>query len=52
MREFSRYTSRCRGGLKISGNGVHMYKGVGVRFADFVSFILKSHENEIKFGLT
>ena len=28
------------GGLRISRNGVHMYKGVGVCFADFVSFIL------------
>ena len=23
---------------RISGKGVHMYKGVGVRFADFLSF--------------
>ena len=27
-----------RGGSRISGKGVHMYKGVGVRFADFLSF--------------
>ena len=26
------------GGSMISGKGVHMYKGVGVRFADFFSF--------------
>ena len=25
-------------GSRISGNGAHMYKGVGVQFADFVSF--------------
>ena len=29
-----------RGGYRISGKGVHMYKGVGVRFADFTSFFL------------
>ena len=32
-----------RGGSKISGKGVHImyeYKGVGVRFADFISFLL------------
>ena len=28
------------GGSRISGKGVHMYKGVGVRFADFISFFL------------
>ena len=26
----------ARGGSRISGKGVHMYKGVGVRFADFI----------------
>ena len=31
-------TSWVRGGSRISGKGVHMYKGVGVRFADFISF--------------
>ena len=34
-------------GSRISVNGVHMYKGVGVRFAEFISFPLKAHENEI-----
>ena len=29
-----------RGGSRISGKGVRMYKGMGVSFADFVSFIL------------
>ena len=29
-----------RGGSRISGKGAHMYKGVGVRFADFISFCL------------
>ena len=29
-----------RGGSKISDKGVHMYKGVGVRFADFISVFL------------
>ena len=29
-----------RGGSWISGKGVHMYKGVGVSFADFISFFL------------
>ena len=28
------------GGSMISGKGVHIYKGVGVRFADFISFVL------------
>ena len=36
-----------RGGSRMSGKGVHMYKGVGVRFVDFISFSLISHENEI-----
>ena len=26
------------GGSRISGKGGHMYKGIGVRFADFLSF--------------
>ena len=34
-------TSLIRGGSRISGKGVHMYKGLGVRFADFVSFSIK-----------
>ena len=34
-------------GSRISGNGVHMYKGVEVRFAEFIIFSLKAHENEI-----
>ena len=29
-----------RGGSRISEKGVHMYKGVGVRSADFISFFL------------
>ena len=29
-----------RGGSRISGKGVHMYKDVWVRFADFISFFL------------
>ena len=29
-----------RGGSRISGKGVHMYKGVGVRFADWIYFSL------------
>ena len=28
-------SSGLRGGSRISGTGVHIYKGVGVRFADF-----------------
>ena len=27
-----------RGGSRISGKGVHMYKGVGIRFADLSHF--------------
>ena len=33
-----------RGGLRISGMGVHVYKGVGVRFADFISFFLERNQ--------
>ena len=29
----------------ISGKGVHIYKEVGVRFADFISFFLKLRPN-------
>ena len=29
-----------RGRSRISRKGIHMYKGVGVRFADFISFFL------------
>ena len=29
-----------RGGSRISGSWVHLYKGVGVRFANFISFFL------------
>ena len=32
---------------RISGKGAYMYKGVGNRFADFISFFKISHENEI-----
>ena len=28
------------GGFRISGKGVHMYKGMGVRFVDFIAFLL------------
>ena len=35
------YTGRyCRDGSKISGKEVRMYKGMEVRFADFISFFL------------
>ena len=29
-----------RGGSSVSGKGGRMYKGVGVRFADFIRFFL------------
>ena len=29
-----------QGGSLIPGKGVHKYKGVGVRFVDFITFIL------------
>ena len=29
---------KCRGVTMISGKVVHMFKSVGVRFADFISF--------------
>ena len=31
-------TDYFRGGSRISGNGVHMHKCIGVRSADFISF--------------
>ena len=34
------YLPYIRGRSRISGKGVHEYKGVGVRFADFISFFL------------
>ena len=34
------YTRSVRGRSRISGKGVHMYKGVGVRLSDFISFFL------------
>ena len=33
-------TADHRGGSKISGKGVYMFKGVGVHFAGFISFFL------------
>ena len=37
-----------RGGSRISGKGVHMYRGVeGLALLIFISFFLISHENEI-----
>ena len=37
-----------RGGSKNFGKGVYMYKGVGVRSSDFISFFFKiSYENEV-----
>ena len=30
----------CRGRSRFSGKGVHMFRGVGVGFADFISFFL------------
>ena len=35
-----KFLSKCRGGSRISEKGVHMCKGVGVRFADFISLFL------------
>ena len=35
-----------RDGSRISGKGVHMYKGGG-RFADFISFFLLAYKNKI-----
>ena len=32
------YKGSHRGGSRISGKGVHMYKGVGVHFANLISF--------------
>ena len=37
--------------LRIPGKGVHVYKGVGVRFADFVSYIKYPMKRKY-FGLT
>ena len=40
MVKTQRIWRRFSGGSRVSGKGVHMYKGVGVRFADFLSFFL------------
>ena len=34
------HPASSRGGSMISGNMVHIYKGVGAHFADFISFFL------------
>ena len=52
FKDFSSLCEPCAGGSRISGKGVCMHKGVcvgggGVRFADFISIFLISHENEI-----
>ena len=41
-----------RGGSRISGKGVHMYKGVGFAMLILSHFSLISHANEKKIGLT
>ena len=40
----------CRGGSRISGKGVGMYKGMGVGFADFISFFLNMRDQIISFS--
>ena len=35
------------GGSRISGEGVHIYKGVEIRFADFRSFFLNITETKL-----
>ena len=37
---FSVYCNIGSGGSRNSGKGVHMYKGEGDRFVDFISFFL------------
>ena len=37
----------CRGGSRVSGKGVHMYKVVGVALLILSHLFLISHENEI-----
>ena len=39
-RQPAKLEARIGGGSRISGNGAHIYKGVGVHFADFISFFL------------
>ena len=34
------HSFRTRSGSRISGKGVHIYKCMGVRFADFIPFFL------------
>ena len=36
-----------RGGSRITGKGVYMFNGVGIRFADVIVFLLIPHENEM-----
>ena len=42
VRRFKLVPSSYRGGFWISRKGVHMYKGAGVRFADFILFFLNT----------
>ena len=51
-KEINYYIKPChlscsRGGSKISEKGVHLYKGVGVGFAAFISFFLNIHQYQI-----
>ena len=39
--------SSCRGGNRISGKGVLMYKGVGGHFADFILFSFNITETKL-----
>ena len=41
IERFYNFLCVIRGRSMISGKGVHMYKGVGVRFADLISFFPK-----------
>ena len=38
---------QTRGRSRFSGKGVYVYKGVGVRLADFISFFLNIHVKKI-----
>ena len=45
-------TCLTRGDPAFLERGFHMYKGVGVRFADFLSFLLKSQNTCLNFRCT
>ena len=47
-RNFPDIKHPVRGGSRLSGKGVHMFKGVGVCFADFIYLIYLKYPMKMK----